>query len=68
MLFPELATQRQGDLFHAAGLTVAGGAPRTPGNTIRKVYLCRAQTHALGRGDILLFYRSKSPSRLAVGT
>jgi hypothetical protein len=64
MLFPELATQRQGDLFHAAGLAVAGGAPRTPGNTIRKVYLCRAQTRALARGDILLFYRSRSPDYL----
>lgn len=65
MLFPELSTQLQGDLFHAAGLAVAGRAPRTPGNTIRKVYLCRAQTNALARGNILLFYRSKSPDYLA---
>jgi hypothetical protein len=32
---------------------------RTPGNTIRKVYLCRAQTRSLKAGDILLFYLSQ---------
>lgn len=30
-----------------------------PGNTIRKVYLCRAPTTRLRPGDILLFYMSK---------
>jgi hypothetical protein len=33
-----------------------------PGNTIRKVYLCRAQTEAIAPGDLLLFYQSKSPT------
>lgn len=32
---------------------------RTPGNTIRKVYLCRSQTKAVRPGDLLLFYNSK---------
>lgn len=31
---------------------------RTPGNTIRKVYLCRAQMRNINPGDILLFYMS----------
>lgn len=31
---------------------------RTPGNTIRKVYLCRAKVTVLNPGDVLLFYVS----------
>jgi hypothetical protein len=30
-----------------------------PGNTIRKVYLCRAQAKRFKAGDLLLFYLSK---------
>jgi ribosomal protein S18 acetylase RimI-like enzyme len=56
ILFPELAKRFQEDLF---------GPPtsrdrRTPGNTIRKVYLCRAPTTRLQPGFVLLFYRSRS--------
>lgn len=46
-LFPEL--EPQGSLF-------AGTA--SFGNTLRKAYICRAQTRAIRPGDILLFYRS----------
>jgi ribosomal protein S18 acetylase RimI-like enzyme len=60
-LFPELAFENPLPLFpEERRLTTAGGA-RTPGNTIRKVYLCRAQTRAIEPGDILLFYQSKAP-------
>ncbi|MGY3137755.1 ribosomal protein S18 acetylase RimI-like enzyme [Bradyrhizobium sp. USDA 4501] len=57
-LFPELALPDQPDFFGTAG--TVGGA-RTPGNTIRKVYLCRAKSQAVGPGSIILFYRSNSP-------
>jgi GNAT superfamily N-acetyltransferase len=60
ILFPELVTRAQPDLFAAVGLRLPDAGPHTPGNTIRKVYLCRALTRALSPGDILLFYRSKS--------
>jgi len=32
--------------------------PKTPGNAIRKVYICNAQINSINSGDILLFYRS----------
>jgi ribosomal protein S18 acetylase RimI-like enzyme len=57
-LFPELALPNQPDFFATAGSV--GGA-RTPGNTIRKVYLCRAKSQAVGPGSVILFYRSNSP-------
>ena len=46
ILFPELAEKfpkPQGDLFLHPGRSQAGQALRLPGNTIRKVYLCRAK-------------------------
>lgn len=46
-LFPEL--EPQGSLFAGA---------ESFGNTLRKAYICRAQTRAIRPGDILLFYRS----------
>jgi ribosomal protein S18 acetylase RimI-like enzyme len=64
ILFPELANKvpkPQLDLFAQSGLSGAGQAVRLPGNTIRKVYLCRAQTTKLAPGSVVLFYRSKSP-------
>jgi GNAT superfamily N-acetyltransferase len=57
ILFPELAIKPQLDLFTEQGLSDV----RRPGNTIRKVYLCRAQTNKLAPGSVVLFYRSKSP-------
>lgn len=57
VLFPEIADRRQADLFHFSGL---GAGPLTPGNTIRKVYLCRAAARIDQPGAILLFYKGKS--------
>lgn len=55
VLYPDLKSQR--DLFELPG---AGGGPKRPGNTIRKVYLCRAMSN-LGRpGSLLFFYKGKS--------
>lgn len=59
-LFPEVSVRVQLDLFREVLGEVAGGS-RTPGNTIRKVYLCRAGTRRLRSGDLLAFYVSKNP-------
>jgi rRNA-processing protein FCF1 len=63
-LFPELAIRRQADLFQALG------GPKTPGNTIRKVYLCRAQANLNQAGALLFFYKStsKHPPSQAITT
>ena len=58
-LFPDLIDTRQGNLFENAGVSLD---PTRPGNTIRKVYLCRAQTKLDLPGSLLLFYKSKSDS------
>lgn len=55
-LYPDLKSQKEPDLFDALGL----GGPRQPGNTIRKVYLCRAQSNLGPAGSLLFFYKSKS--------
>ena len=63
-LFLELAEKvprPQGDLFGQHGLSQAGRAIRLPGNTIRKVYLCRAMIRQIQPGSVALFYRSRSP-------
>lgn len=54
-LFPELADRRQASLFARAE-----DAPRTPGNTIRKVYLCQANANIGQPGALLFFYKGKS--------
>lgn len=59
-LFPEVSVRLQMDLFREL-LGDAGGRSMTPGNTIRKVYLCRAGTRRLRPGDLLAFYVSKGP-------
>jgi predicted transcriptional regulator len=61
-LFPEIAFPSDLPLFprEAFGPMIAyGGQERTPGNTIRKVYLCRAKITRLRPSDILFFYMSK---------
>lgn len=65
-LFPEMAFGRELPLFPTAdfGPILTRGKDRTPGNTIRKVYLCHARTTMIEPGDILLFYMSKD-ERLA---
>jgi len=56
-LFPELKDDSQGDLLAMAGL---GAGPSRPGNTIRKVYLCRAKADLSAAGSILFFYKGSS--------
>jgi ribosomal protein S18 acetylase RimI-like enzyme len=60
-LFPEIAFGKELPLFprREFGLTLSPGPTRKPGNTIRKVYLCRASTNRLRAGDLLFFYMSK---------
>jgi ribosomal protein S18 acetylase RimI-like enzyme len=62
-LFPEISFRAPLPLFSAPGMererTATQDQERTPGNTIRKVYLCRAQSSGLKAGDLLLFYLSK---------
>lgn len=64
-LFPELAFEKPLPLFPGERRLVTTSGARTPGNTIRKVYLCRAQTASIAPGDILLFYHSKAPNLAA---
>jgi GNAT superfamily N-acetyltransferase len=61
-LFPEIAFARELPLFPSDefSLTRPQGEERTPGNTIRKVYLCRAKITRLRPGDLLFFYMSKN--------
>jgi hypothetical protein len=63
-LFPELAKPRQIDLFKMTG------SPKIPGNTIRKVYLCRAQANIAQSGALIFFYKStsKNPPSQAITT
>lgn len=56
-LYPDLKNPAQPDLFDLFGMS---GSPKRPGNTIRKVYLCRAQSSLGPAGSILLFYKGKS--------
>jgi len=62
-LFPEIAYGSEIPLFPPSqfGPALLHGAARnrTPGNTIRKVYLCRAKTREIRPGDLLFFYMSK---------
>ena len=41
--------------------------PQTPGNAIRKVYICHAQKKAMAPGSLLLFYRSADSVITSVG-
>ncbi len=60
ILFPEA--------FHDGQLSLLEGSltdmNRTPGNTIRKIYICRAPTTKLEPGSIILFYVTKDERRL----
>lgn len=59
VLYPDLRQQAQLDLFDPHG---RGSGPRRPGNTIRKVYLCRAPSNLGPPGSLLFFYKGKSQS------
>lgn len=56
VLFPELVQRRQLSLFGTADEI----GMHMPGNTIRKVYLCRAQAQIQTPGALLFFYKGKS--------
>jgi ribosomal protein S18 acetylase RimI-like enzyme len=56
-LYPDLWKPLQADLFVGAS---RAEAPTRPGNTIRKVYLCRAQSKLAEPGTVLFFYKSAS--------
>jgi len=66
-LFPEIAFGTELPLFptETFGPILAHGQERTPGNTIRKVYLCRAKITLILPGDVLFFYMSKDGSYAA---
>jgi GNAT superfamily N-acetyltransferase/predicted nucleic acid-binding protein len=57
ILYPDLRQPIQFDLFDPLG---RGSGPKRPGNTIRKVYLCRAPSNLGQPGALLLFYKGKS--------
>jgi hypothetical protein len=56
-LFPELRDSREPELFEFGSI---GHGPRLPGNTIRKVYLCRAKARIEQPGAMLFFYKGLS--------
>lgn len=56
-LYPDLRNPVEPDLFDTFGPSTG---PRRPGNTIRKVYLCRAKSNLSAPGSLLFFYKSKS--------
>lgn len=59
-LFPEKDGRRQGELFGAGELSSPRlNQKRIPGNTIRKVYVCRANTLRIRPGDVVVFYKSQ---------
>jgi ribosomal protein S18 acetylase RimI-like enzyme len=57
ILYPDLWSPRQSDLFKSSSNSET---LRRPGNTIRKVYLCRAPSKLGPAGSILYFYKSAS--------
>lgn len=57
-LFPEKCEFVRPTLFGVSDAT------RTPGNTIRKIYLCRSSIKKMTAGDVLLFYMSKDQEYL----
>lgn len=62
-LFPEAARR-----YAPPQITLFEDAlPKTPGNAIRKAYVCNAQTLSLEPGSILLFYRSGGSAITSVG-
>lgn len=66
-LYPDLWQPRQSDFFVGAS---KADSPTRPGNTIRKVYLCRAQSQLGPAGSVLFFYKgvSQDPPSQAITT
>lgn len=59
-LYPDLWNPRQADLFTGAS---HADRPARPGNTIRKVYLCRAASKLAEAGSVLFFYKGASKEK-----
>jgi hypothetical protein len=66
-LFPEIAFVTELPLFPSSTCSpmLAHGSALTPGNTIRKVYLCRAKITRLRPGDLVFFYMSQDEAYAA---
>jgi hypothetical protein len=66
-LFPEIAFRTELPLFPSSSFDpmLEHDSARIPGNTIRKVYLCRAKIARLRPGDLVLFYMSKDEAYAA---
>ena len=60
ILFPESVKKRQQTLFDG----ISTGENLIPGNTIKKIYICRSMTNRLGAGAIILFYMTKNDNYL----
>jgi len=71
-LFPEIAFAAELPLFphkqFSAMQNLESSSDRTPGNTIRKVYICRSKIKRLRLGDLLFFYMSKDQNYAASQT
>ncbi len=61
-LFPEIGNIDHAPLFPELGNLHRSHRYGTPGNAIRKTYLCRSSTSSMRPGSILLFYQSKNAS------
>lgn len=59
-LYPDLWKPKQPDFFVGAS---RADRPTRPGNTIRKVYLCRAPSNLGDAGSLLFFYKGASKER-----
>lgn len=59
-LYPDLWAPRQPDMFTE---TLIHAIPSRPGNTIRKVYLCRAPSNLGEPGSLLFFYKGVSKDK-----
>lgn len=57
ILYPDLWNPKQRDLFSGR---FSAETPTRPGNTIRKVYLCRAKSQLADPGTVLFFYKGAS--------
>lgn len=57
VLYPDLIIESESE--SGESLDVSDG-PKRPGNTIRKVYLCRAQSNLGPPGSLLFFYKGAS--------
>lgn len=60
-LFPEAAKK------YAGSSSTAQNLPQTPGNAIRKVYVCNSMTTSMKSGSLVFFYRSQTSAITSIG-